>query len=96
MTNAERKTLVERLREENEWTNQRPYFHAHEKSLQAADQIEADGQRIAELEAALIQIAREKSVPYSEDTSVMAEAWRETSLERRDLARSLIPRGLYD
>ena len=35
------KALVERLREENEWTNQRPYFHAHAKSIEAADRIEA-------------------------------------------------------
>jgi len=34
------KALIERLREENEWTNQRPYFHAHGKCLEAADYIE--------------------------------------------------------
>ena len=27
--------LIARLREENEWTNQRPYFHAHAKPLHA-------------------------------------------------------------
>ena len=31
--------IVERLREKNEWTNQRPYFHAHDKCLEAAAEI---------------------------------------------------------
>jgi hypothetical protein len=33
--------LVKRLRGETEWTNQKPYFHAHTKCLEAADRIEA-------------------------------------------------------
>lgn len=33
--------LVKWLREETEWTNQKPYFHAHTKCLEAADRIEA-------------------------------------------------------
>lgn len=31
--------IVERLREKNEWTNQRPYFHAHDKCIEAAAEI---------------------------------------------------------
>lgn len=31
--------IVERLREKNEWTNQRPYFHAHDKCIEAASEI---------------------------------------------------------
>ena len=31
--------LIERLEAKDEWTNQRPYFHAHEKSLEAAAAI---------------------------------------------------------
>ena len=31
--------IVERLREKNEWTNQRPYFHVHDKCLEAAAEI---------------------------------------------------------
>ena len=53
MTNEERKALVERLRKEDEWTNQRPYFHAHDKSLQAADLIETQAREIERLREAL-------------------------------------------
>lgn len=31
--------IVERLREKSEWTNQRPYFHAHDKCIEAAAEI---------------------------------------------------------
>ena len=41
--------LVERLREKNEWTNQKPYFHAHDKCTEAADLIEAQSAEIDRL-----------------------------------------------
>lgn len=47
--------LIERLREKNEWTNQKPYFHAHPKSLEAADLIEAQAATIAQLQAELAE-----------------------------------------
>jgi len=53
--------LIERLREKNEWTNQKPYFHAHPKSLEAADLIEAQAATIAALQAELAE-ARDKAL----------------------------------
>lgn len=45
--------LVKRLRGETEWTNQKPYFHAHTKCLEAADRIEALTAEIEKLRKAL-------------------------------------------
>jgi hypothetical protein len=50
------KALVERLLEGNEWTNQKPCFHAHPKCLQAADRIEAQAAEIERLRKALVEI----------------------------------------
>ena len=55
MTNEERKALVDRLRWGG-WYFDDPHdgkAYASDDPLEAADQIEADGKRIAELEAAL-------------------------------------------
>lgn len=52
--------LIERLREKNEWTNQKPYFHAHPKSLEAADLIAAQAATIAQLQA---ELAEAREVP---------------------------------
>lgn len=55
------KALIERLREENEWTNQRPYFHAHGKCLEAADYIEkleADNARLRRDKETLLTFAQ--------------------------------------
>jgi|GEM_PF-6429215 len=52
--------LIERLREKNEWTNQKPYFHAHPKSLESADLIEAQAATIAQLQA---ELADAREVP---------------------------------
>ena len=53
MTNEERKALVERLRDEAALVADDVFQSNPETIDEAADQIEADGQRIAELEAAL-------------------------------------------
>lgn len=57
MAEIEAKALVERLREENEWTNQRPYFHAHAKSLEAANLIETQAREIERLRGELSGIS---------------------------------------
>lgn len=63
--------LIERLREKNEWTNQKPYFHAHPKSLEAADLIEAQAATIAQLQAELAE-ARGNAL---EEAAQEAEKW---------------------
>lgn len=49
--------LLSRLREKNEWTNQKPYFHAHDKCTEAADLIEAQAAEIERLRGVLAGIA---------------------------------------
>ena len=64
MTDYGRKDLIERLRK-------RWFTHGCEQyQLEAADQIEADGKRIAELEAALMRI-------FDEDRCVV-DRWRQS------------------
>jgi hypothetical protein len=55
--------LVKRLRGETEWTNQKPYFHAHTKCLEAADRIEA-------LTTALVKI-REHNNTYGGSSYIL-------------------------
>ena len=51
MTEQERVAdLCERLEETSEWTNQRPYFHAHDKSLEASTALKRLAARCDALE----------------------------------------------
>ena len=54
MTEQERVAdLCERLEETSEWTNQRPYFHAHDKSLEASTALKRLAARCDALEGVL-------------------------------------------
>ena len=68
----EAKALVEQLRKEDEWTNQRPYFHAHAKSLEAADLIETQAAELAKLREALLKICHHSTDTYAHDTAAAA------------------------
>ena len=75
--------LIARLRKEDEWTNQRPYFHAHPKCLEAADRIEALTAEVERLRVALLVytdycgICHSRGVILEEDYVTGKDLWRD-------------------
>ena len=68
--------IVERLREKSEWTNQRPYFHAHDKCIEAAAEI-------TRLQAELAE-ARDKALDEAADA---CEAHMKQFLDDNDVRK---------
>ena len=79
----EAKALVERLREETEWTNQRPYFHAHGKCIEAADLIETQAREIERLKAEVMRQMQWKTEAQN-DADEMAAALDNIANESSD------------
>jgi len=62
--------LIARLRKPDEWTNTRPYFHAHPKCLEAARRLEtltAENERLREALKQLIDHCREQERIITEE-----------------------------
>lgn len=68
--------IVERLREKSEWTNQRPYFHAHDKCIEAAAEITRLRAELAE--------ARDKALDEAADA---CEAHMKQFLDDNDVRK---------
>ena len=98
----EAKALVERLREKNEWTNQRPYFHAHNKCLEAADLIETQAREIERLRAALENIVNDCDQcggygTYPEEETVTGKVlWWDCSSPQCQHARAALAGDSHD
>lgn len=71
MTNEERKMLVWEARREAS-IEEHYDTHQHKLWIKFADQIEADGKRIAELEAALVEICQTSIDSVAHDIAATA------------------------
>ena len=84
--------IVERLREKSEWTNQRPYFHAHDKCIEAAAEIERLQAELAEArDKALEEAARACEVHMKQflDDNDVRKMWPATQA-RNDVYAGII------
>jgi len=68
--------LIAWLREEDEWTNQRPYFHAHDKCIEAADRIEELETEAAE-NARIIGMSAEREMALRGEIERLRSALKE-------------------
>ena len=76
--------IVERLREKSEWTNQRPYFHAHDKCLEAAAEITRLRAELAEARDKALEEAAEamENLSFMTDIRELIDMTKQEMSER--------------